>query len=136
LKKMTSLISTRKEGRKDNCSWAMSERILRVNQLIKREISQVILREIDFPKNLLVTITRVETSVDLEEAKIYVSVIPEDQTSRVLHVLETQVYNLQQKLNKRLEMRPTPRIRFCQERETGQAGKIEEILEGLKKGEK
>lgn len=114
----------------------MSERIPKVNQLIKRELGQILLREIDFPKNTLATVTRVETSVDLEEAKIYVSVIPEGQISRVLHILNTRVYNLQQKLNKRLQMRPTPRIRFCQEKETIQAGRIEEILEGLKKGKK
>jgi len=111
----------------------VSERIPKVNQLIKRELGQILLREIDFPKNTLATVTRVETSVDLEEAKIYVSVIPESQVSRVLHILETKIYNLQQKLNKRLQMRPTPRIRFCQEKETGQAGRIEEILEKLKK---
>ncbi len=111
----------------------MSERIPKVNQLIKRELGQILLKEIDFPKNILVTLTRAETSVDLEEAKIYVSVIPENQVSRVLHILKTQVYNLQQKLNKRLRMRPTPRIRFCQEKETSEAGRIEELLEGLKK---
>jgi ribosome-binding factor A len=114
----------------------MSERILRVNQLIKRELSRIILKEIDFPKNLLATITRAETSIDLKEVKIYVSVMPETQIRRVLRVLETQVYGLQQKLNKRLKMRPSPRIRFCQEKETSQAGKIEEVLEGLKKREK
>jgi ribosome-binding factor A len=62
--------------------------------------------------------------------------MPETQIRRVLRVLETQVYGLQQKLNKRLKMRPSPRIRFCQEKETSQAGKIEEVLEGLKKREK
>ncbi len=111
----------------------MSERIPKVNQLIKRELGQILLREIDFPKNVLVTVTRAETSIDLEEAKIYVSVIPEEQIVRVLHILETRVYNLQQKLNKRLQMRPTPRIRFCQEKETSEAERIEELLEGLKK---
>ena len=111
----------------------MSERIPKVNQLIKRELGQLLLKEIDFSKNILVTLTRVETSADLEEAKIYVSVIPESQVNRVLHILETRIYDLQQKLNKRLQMRPTPRIRFCQEKETGQAGRIEEILEKLKK---
>ena len=114
----------------------MSDRILKVNQLIKRELGQLLLKEIDFPKNMLVTVTRAETSIDLEEAKIYISIIPGNQNDRVLHILETQVYNLQQKLNKRLRMRPTPRIRFLEEKETGQAGRIEEILEELKKEEK
>lgn len=114
----------------------MSDRILKVNKLIKKELSQIILKEIEFPKNTLVTVTRTETTIDLKEAKIFVSAIPQEQISRVLHILETQVYNLQQKLNKRLRMRPTPKIRFSEEKETVQAGRIEEILEELKKEEK
>ena len=114
----------------------MSKRIPRINQLIKRELSQILLKEIDFPKNILVTVTRVETSIGLNEAKIYISVIPGNRIAWVLHILEKQVYGLQQKLNKRLRMRPTPKINFLGEEETGQAGRIEEILEELKKEEK
>lgn len=111
----------------------MSNRILRINQLIRRELSQLLLREVDFPKNILVTVTRVETSIGLNEAKIYISVIPGNRITWVLHILEKRVYGLQQRLNKRLRMRPTPKISFLGEKETGQAGRIEEILEGLKK---
>ncbi len=39
----------------------MSKRIPQVNQLIKKELSQIILREIEFPVGVLVTLTRVET---------------------------------------------------------------------------
>ena len=49
----------------------MSQRIQRINQLIKRELSQILLDEFDWeedgrrPKEILVTLTRVETSADL-----------------------------------------------------------------------
>ncbi|TET84438.1 MAG: 30S ribosome-binding factor RbfA [Candidatus Nealsonbacteria bacterium] len=114
----------------------MSKRIPRVNQLIQQELSQIILREIEFPKDILVTVTRIETSSNLIESKIYVSVMPEEKTSKVFQILNRQVYELQQKLNQRLQMRPIPRIKFIEEKETKEAGKIEEILERLKKEEK
>lgn len=114
----------------------MSKRIQRVNQLIKKEISQIILREIEFPKDILVTVTRVETASNLIESKVYVSVMPEEKTSKVFQILNRQVYELQQKLNQRLQMRPIPRIKFIEEKETKEAGKIEEILERLKKSRK
>jgi len=41
------------------------ERIQQVNQLIKEELGQIILREGGFSKNVLVTITRVETTRNL-----------------------------------------------------------------------
>jgi len=114
----------------------MSKRIQRVNQLIKKELGQILLREVEFPENVLVTITRVETTPNLIEGKVFVSVMPEDKTERILQVLKHQIYDIQQKLNKRLKMRPLPRIYFVVEKETAKAGRIEEILEELKKEEK
>lgn len=111
----------------------MSGRILKVNQLIKKELSQILLKEVDFRENVLLTITRVETSPNLIQSKIYLSVLPATQTANVLKSLNKQVYFLQQKLNQRLKMRPTPKIIFLKEKETEKAGKVEEILEWLKK---
>ncbi len=110
----------------------MSDRILRVNQLLRREVSQLLLKEVDLPQGILATVTRVETTANLYEAKIYVSVIPEEETKRVLYVLGKKIYYLQQKLNKKLNMRPMPRIRFLAEKGTAKAGRIEKILEELK----
>jgi len=114
----------------------MSKRIQRVNQLIKKELSQILLREVDFPKDILVTITRVDTSPNLRESKVFISTVPEDKTQRVLKTLNQKIYELQQKINRRLKMRPVPRIRFSEERETAEAGRIEELLEELKKEKK
>jgi len=112
------------------------KRIPQVNQLIKKELGQFILREVDFPPDVLVTVTRVDTSSNLAESKIYISTMPEDRGKEVLKILEKIIYELQQKINKRLKMRPIPKIRFVEEKETKEAGKIEEILESLKKKEK
>jgi ribosome-binding factor A len=114
----------------------MGKRIERVNQLIKEELSGIILREIELPAGILLTLTRVETSVDLNQTKVFISVIPENKRKRVLKALEKSIYDLQQKLNKRLNMRPVPRIWFVEEKETAEAGRIEEILEELKKEKK
>ncbi|MDI6603098.1 MAG: 30S ribosome-binding factor RbfA [Patescibacteria group bacterium] len=113
-----------------------NKRIPRVNALIKRELSQFLLKEIEFPQDVLVTITRVETSPNLIESNVWISVFPVEKLKRILEILNKNIYFLQQKLNKRLKMRPIPRIKFLEERKTEEAGKIEEILEKLKKGEK
>ena len=110
----------------------MSNRILQINELIQKELGQIILREIEFPKNTLVTITRVETSPDLSQTKVYVSCLPDNQADRMLQVLKRQSYHIQHKLNKRLETKIIPRIRFVKELKTMQAGRVEEILEKLK----
>ncbi len=108
------------------------ERIPQVNQLIKKELGQIILREGGFSKNVLVTITRVETTRNLIDAKVYISVLPENQSQSILEALNRRIFRIQQLLNKRLRMRPIPKIAFIEEKETVQAGKIEQLLQEIK----
>lgn len=111
----------------------MSDRFLRVNQLIKKELSQILLRQVDFPAGVLVTITRVETSLDLNQAKVYISALPADKIPQILEILKKLVYFLQQKLNRRLKTRPIPRISFIEEVKTAEAGRIDELLNQIGK---
>jgi ribosome-binding factor A len=111
----------------------MLNRIQRVDSLIQKELSQIILREVEFSPDIFVTLTRVETVPNLTESKIFISVLPEGKLEIVLKILNKNIYNLQKKLNKRLRMRPIPRIVFLKEKTTSEAGRIEEILESLKK---
>jgi len=111
----------------------MANRIEKINALIKKELSSILLKEIDFPKDVLTTITRVEAVPNLSEAKVYISTMPDGQTDKVREVLEKKVYYIQQCLNKRLKMRPIPKIGFKKEEKTRQADRVEELLEQLKK---
>jgi len=114
----------------------MSRRIQRVNQLIKQEISRIILREIEGPKDTLITVTRVSSTSNLKESRVFISVIPEENKTKVFLSLNRKIYHLQQEINKRLKMKIVPKIIFVEEKMTASAARIEEILEGLKKKEK
>jgi len=114
----------------------MSKRIEKVNALIEKELGQIIFREIEFPQGVLATLTRVESSIDLFSARVYIGVLPQEKSKRVLEILNKMVFVLQKMLDKRLRMRPIPRIRFVEEKENVEAAKIDGILENLKKREK
>lgn len=111
-----------------------SNRIEKVNSLLEQEISNIIVR--DFHFQALVTLTRVETTGNLIEAKAYISVLPENETDQVIKTLNGDVYNVQQKINKRLNMRPIPKIKFVKDPVIAEAARIEELLESLKKEKK
>lgn len=111
----------------------VSQRIEKVNELIKRELSKIILEEINLPKGVLLTIIKVETAKNLSLSKVYISVIPKEKTKEVFVMLKNSIYNLQQLLNKRLRMRPIPRIKFSEEKQVQKIEKIEEILDSIKK---
>lgn len=108
----------------------MKERVRRINRLIRQELSGIIFREIIFPENVLVTITRAETSADLSQVKVYVSSIPA--SDKVMPLLNKAAGFIQRCLNKRLNIKRTPRIKFLKEKETERAARIEEILDKLK----
>jgi len=111
----------------------MSNRIEKVNSLIQEELGKILLKEVDFPNNILATITRVDTIVNLSDTRIYISVIPKKEIDKVFKILNRRIYDIQQSLNRRLNMRPIPKVEFRKEEKTQQAARIEELLEKLKK---
>jgi len=113
----------------------MQRRIEKLNALIRAELGGIFLKDIEFPDNAFVTITRVETSANLIESKVFISVFPSGKTERVFTVLNKIIYGIQQKINRRLRMRPIPRIIFLKEEKIESADKVEGILEKLKKEE-
>lgn len=113
----------------------MYNRIPRINQLLKKEIGEIILREIGF-EGALITVTRVETSSKLNDASVYISAIPDEKIDNVFKVLNRNIYNIQKMINRRLRIRPVPKIRFVREPLTKEAEKIEEILEEIKEDDR
>ncbi len=111
----------------------MSRRIQRINQLVRKEMSKILLKEIEVPEGTLATVTRAEITPDLREGKVFVSVLPEKNKDKVIERLNRNIYFLQQKINKRLKMNPVPKLRFVEDKTMSQAGRIEEILAELKK---
>lgn len=98
------------------------------NDLIRDEVGQILLQELDPDSDALVTVTRAIVSEDSHHAKVYVSVLPADQGEETLDQIKKQVYFFQQILNKKLRMRPIPKIYFVLDRTEEEAAKIEKIL--------
>ncbi len=113
----------------------MSNRLEKVNSLLKQEVSKILLRDFDF-HGALVTLTYMEATANLIEAKAYISVLPDEQADKVITLLNKAVYDIQQKVNKRLNMRPIPKIKFVKDEVIAKAAKIEGLLSQLKKEEK
>lgn len=107
----------------------------KVNSLLEQEISKIILRDFYF-SDTLVTLTHVDSSANLIEAKVYISVYPDEKIEKIIEVLNKGVYSVQQKINKLLKMRPIPKIKFVKDKEFIEASRVEELLEKLKNNEK
>lgn len=109
----------------------MSLRIQRVNELLKQEIGGLILKELDFNRDTMVTITEVDASDDLQQAKVRVSIMPFLKAEKMLKVLNSQVFNLQKLLNKKLKMKIVPKIRFELDKSEERKTRIEQLLKKI-----
>ncbi|MCX6720299.1 MAG: 30S ribosome-binding factor RbfA [Candidatus Staskawiczbacteria bacterium] len=106
----------------------MADRIDKVNSLLQQEVGKILLRDFAFSPEILVTLTRVETTGNLIEAKCYISVFPDSKADGIINALQKSVYDIQYKINRTLRMRPIPKIKFVKETEIAKAAKIEELI--------
>jgi len=108
-------------------------KIEKTNAFIQKELGNIILKELDIFPGILLTITRTECSPNFIEVKVFVSVLPEDKTEEVFSLLQRNIFNLQQMLNKKMKVRPVPKIKFVKETQTAQAARIEKALKDIGK---
>jgi len=112
------------------------KRLVRVNQLIKEEISMLVQRQLKDPRLGFVTVTEVDTTVDLKHAKVYVSVLgPEEQWAASFKALESARGFVWSWLRRHLDLRVTPEIMFRPDRSMEHAAHIQSLLADLKRSE-
>ena len=92
----------------------MTRRIERVNSLLVEVIAQVVMREVKDPRIPgLITITRVETSPDLRQAKVFFSIIGSDKDKKTaLQVLQDAAGFISITASKKVVLRFFPQLTF------------------------
>lgn len=92
----------------------------------------MVMREIELPNGVLLTITRVEITNDKQQAAVLISLLGGDNVNdarrQVLDLLFKTTPLLQRMLNRKLRTRPVPRIRFLIDEEELKRQRIEELL--------
>jgi ribosome-binding factor A len=90
-----------------------TERMRRVNQVIREVIGDAIATELDDPRIGFVTVTAVDTSPDLRSARVYVSVLgDEDERERSLAALSSSHGLLQSRIATEMRIKYTPTLSF------------------------
>ena len=110
----------------------MSKKINQINELLKRTIGEIVLKDFDTPKDALITVTRVETESSLIRSKVFFSILPQEKEEEIIASLRKYIYYIQQGVNKRLKIRPVPKIFFVAEKDIDKTIRIEEILTKIK----
>ena len=104
----------------------MKHRLLRVNELIKRELSSIIARDVQF-ESALVSVNQVDVTPDLKNAHVYVSVLG-GEGKEVLQRLELERVNLQTSLARHVILKYTPHLDFHLDDSIERGARVIEII--------
>lgn len=107
----------------------------RLSELFRHQLGELLRTEIDLQADVLVTLTKVQVTEDLQDAVIGVSVLPEASTYPVLHRLRAKSNHLRVLLRDRIRIRKIPKLKFYKDERTAHAQHIEELLDELKASE-
>lgn len=113
----------------------MSQRIDRVDELLRQEIGVIVARDVADPRIGFATITRVETTNDLRHAKVWISVIGQPaQRTETVAALGRAMPFVRRELGKSLRIRRIPDL-HVQLDETAERGtRVLHILDELGAG--
>ncbi|MBU1146702.1 ribosome-binding factor A [Patescibacteria group bacterium] len=113
----------------------MSQRTEQFEELIIRELSEFFSREVEFPLECLVTLTRVKVSDDLKYATVWLSVLPEKFTGTCLTISGRAVREFQKKLFRKMHTKFIPKINFKVDITEKKAEVVENLINQVKEDE-
>ncbi len=104
----------------------------RVGDLIREEVADIIMYKLKDPRIGFVTVTGVDLSPDLKQAKVYVSILKEDEREQTLEILNSSKHFIRSSLTKRLKMKIIPTVEFRLDTSIEYGFKIDKLLKKIK----
>jgi ribosome-binding factor A len=108
----------------------MADRMRRVNEAVREVVSARLAEGLRDPRIGFVTVTSVDTSPDLRQARVYVSVLgdPEERNATMAG-LESAHGVLQQSVARELRLKHTPTLQFVFDESIDRGMRISELLD-------
>jgi len=109
----------------------VKNRLVRVRELLQRELGAIIARDHAFP-SVLVTVNDVDITPDLKHAYFYIGVIgPEHEAEQVVDTLNRQRGELQTRVSKRVILKNTPHFHFRLDHSVERGVRVTGIMETI-----
>lgn len=108
----------------------------RVAEQMKKEVSEIIQRELKDPRIGFITVTDVDVTGDLQQAKIFITVYGEEEERRkTFDGLEKAKGFIRSETGKRIQLRKTPEISFEFDESIERGNRIETLIREMKEKE-
>ena len=107
-----------------------SRRVLKAAQAVREVVGMAIIADLKDPRIKDATVTMVEVSPDMRQAKVHVSVMGDETKQNLcLKGLQSSAGYLQSKIGNRIDTRYTPKIQFVLDKGIQNAMTVARILE-------
>jgi ribosome-binding factor A len=107
------------------------KRSQRVGDLLREEIADIVIHRLKDPRIGFVTITGVDVTDDIKIAKIYASILRDEDKKTTLEILNSAKSFIRFELSKRLRMKSIPSIEFRLDTSIEYGNKIDKLLKKI-----
>jgi ribosome-binding factor A len=109
-------------------------RVQRVRELLKRQLGEIVRRELQPPDGVMMTVNDVELSNDLQMATVYVGIIgKEDQRKAGMELLHSERKRIQGLVGRAVVLKYTPQLRFVLDESVSRGNRVLEILDEIER---
>lgn len=111
----------------------MSNRTLRVSELVQREISDILRRHYQ-AESVAITVTEVRVSPDLRDGRVFVSVVGDEAVAEEkLKWLRARARDIREEVGRRIVLKYLPRFEYILDRSAVRGARILEVLEEIER---
>lgn len=107
------------------------KRSQRVSDLLREEIADIVIYRLKDPRIGFITITGVDVTDDIKIARVYVSVLKDEDKKNTLDILNSAKSFIRSELSKRLRMKSIPGIEFRLDTSIEYGDKIDKLLKKI-----
>jgi ribosome-binding factor A len=112
----------------------MSLRLERVRELLKRELGEIIRRELPISEAGLITVNEVGVAPDLKSATVFVGVIgTPQQRQKAANLLDKESKRIQGMIGRAVVLKYTPHLKFVIDEAIERGNRVLEILDEIEK---
>lgn len=107
------------------------KRSIRVSDLVRQEVSDIIMNKIKHKTLGFVTVTYVKVSDDMRNATVYISVLNSEESRKTVNKLNSSSAFIRGELGKRIKIKYLPKLYFAIDESIAYGRKIDGMLDNL-----
>jgi ribosome-binding factor A len=110
-----------------------SQRIRQINNALRDYMAVAIMRQVELPVGVVVSVTKVHTTADLRHAQVFLSIVPDNLAGSTLQLIKQQLSAIVADVVDHITFRLVPQFHFKLDDTERKAAQIEALLDSLKK---